>query len=64
MLKYYLGGHKQLDSLESRPIQTSSNRNDRGGGGGVREKKIAEKQNWSALQGAPDHMQPVVLVFF
>lgn len=33
MLKHYLGGHKQLDSLESRPIQTSSNRNDEGGGG-------------------------------
>lgn len=33
VLKHYLGGHKQLDSLESRPIQTSSNRNDEGGGG-------------------------------
>lgn len=42
MLKHYLGGHKQLDPLESGPIRTSSNRNEGGGGAGKKNGRKAE----------------------
>lgn len=74
MLKHYLGGRKQLDSLESDASrQAVTGRQGGGGGGGGGKKAKQKKKNcrktqlqgeaFRALQGAPDCLQYAVHPF-
>jgi len=63
ILKHYLGGRKQLDSLESRHIQTSSNRN---GGGQVKRKKKKKSGNEEGKHSVHDkvYLNASSIVYF